>query len=298
MKKKIVIYGVLIEIIFLCFYLVKYLSVRWNVENLYLKDNRIFLITLIILFASFIFYLRSVQLSFNLQRAKSDVILKSILKFSVIFNFSLLFIWNVASDDLYTHIQRGRMVAKYKANPYVETYDSYKFDEFYGRIKTIWSNELSIYGPSFTLLTAFISFITRDNLLVNILIFKSMYAFLSVLVGILIYRISKSIVATVAYSWNPLVIFETAINNHTDVIMIFLLMLSIIFLFSNTSWKRYILSPGLLMVGSLTKYFSFVVYPFFLVFALKKTGFDFKKLVFLFLGIVVQGILLISFYLP
>src|SRR5688572_20789509 len=109
---------------------------------------------------------------------------------SLVVNCVLLGIWNFRSDDLYTHIQRGRIVAEYQANPYSVPYDNFKFDKFYPEIRTVWSSELTIYGPVFTLFGALVSFIAGDSLIAHILIYKLVYASLNVLIGWLIYKLT------------------------------------------------------------------------------------------------------------
>ncbi|HSX48993.1 MAG TPA: hypothetical protein VLE44_01925 [Candidatus Saccharimonadales bacterium] len=293
MKKVVFALGIFLEICFMGFYLIKYLSLRWGVEKLYLGEPRVFTMTFIVLAIALIIQMVSVILIF-----RKDVPYKYVFIFSVIFNLSLLFVWNIGSNDLYTHIQRGRMVAKYGASPYTVTYDSLSYDLFYKETRTVWSGQLSIYGPVFTDFGAIVSYLAKDSLIANILIFKLIYSVLNILVGYFIYKITKSSLASLLYSWSPLVIFEIQANNHLEILSIFPIVLSLYLLISKTSWKRYVLALSILTLGSLTKFFGFVVYPFYLLFAFKKLSTVREKLLFLFIGGFVQ-ILIVGFsFLP
>lgn len=293
MKKLIISLGIFIEICFLGFYLIKFLASSWGVSNLFLDEPRIFALTFSLLGLALV-----AQVVASILLYKKEIAYKYILTFSIIFNLSLLFVWNVGSNDLYTHIQRGRMLSKYNASPYSVTYDSFKYDKFYDETKTVWSGQLSIYGPVFTQLGAVFSFLGGDSLLANILIFKLLYSVLTILTGFLIFKITKSTQASLLFSWSPLVIFEIQANNHLEMLSIFPIVLALYLLLSKVGLRRYILALSVLTIGSLTKYFGFVVYPFFALFAFKKLPTLKEKLMYLFVGGVIQLIIVGLAFLP
>lgn len=293
MKNKILALGICLELTFLSFYLIKHLTLKWGVSKLYLADNRVFLLTAIILSIAFGVYVIS-----GILISKYKVKFKHIFLFSVLFNLSLLFVWNIASNDLYTHIQRGRMVAKYGVSPYVTPYDRLSYDEFYEETRTIWSGQVSIYGPAFTLFGAFISSIARESLLTHIIIYKLIYTALNILIGYYIYRITKNVLASFLYSWNPAIIFEIQMNNHFEVLVIFPMVYALYLLISRVNWKRYVFSLSILTLGSLTKFFTLIIYPFYLLYALKKLRTVKEKLKFLVVGGFIQLLIIFLCYLP
>lgn len=294
MKRMIIILGILLEICFLSFYLIKYLAVEWGVDKLYLNEPRIFLLTAIVLITALI-----IQIIAGIYISRKKVSYKYIFIFSIIFNLTLLFVWNIGSNDLYTHIQRGRMVAHYGVSPYSVTYDSLSYDSFYEETKTVWSGQLSIYGPVFTLFGGLISYFAKDSLLAHILIFKIIYSVLTIFTGYFIYKITKSSMAAFLFSWSPLVIFEIQANNHFEIISIFPIVVAVYLLTSKVDWKRYIAAFTVLTLGTLTKYFGAVVYPFAILYALKTLKTIKEKLLFIFIGgtaqIILSGVLFLPF---
>lgn len=293
MKKSIFALGIFLEVLFLSFYVFKYLKVQWGVQNLFLDDSRVFALTFITLALALVVYF---VLGFLLTKYKIPY--RYILIFAVVFNLSLLFIWNYASNDLYTHIQRGRMMAKYEVSPYSATYDQFKHDEFYAETRTVWSGQFSIYGPVFTLFGALVSTLARDSLFAHIIIYKLVYALLNILIGYLIYKITKSVHASFLYSWNPLIIFEIQMNNHFELLSVFPIVLALYLLLSKVNWKRYVISISILTLGVLTKFFSLIVYPFYILYVFKKLPTLKQKLLFLFVGGLSQMIILLFAYLP
>ncbi len=293
MKKSFLALGVFLETIFLSFYFLNYLRASWGVDKLFLEDNRVFIPTFVLLAIALI-----VQYFAGQTVAKYKISYKYVFWFSVVFNLSLLFIWNFASNDLYTHIQRGRMLTKYGASPYSSTYDQFNYDEFYQETRTVWSGQLSIYGPAFTLFGAFISKLASDSLLNHIIIYKLLYSVFNVLVGYFIYKITKSAAASLIYAWNPLVIFEIQMNNHFEVLTVFPMIFALYLFVSKISWKRFILGLSVLTLGTLTKFFSLIIYPFFVLYAIKKLKTLKEKLLFLFFaGLIQLGIVFFA-YLP
>jgi len=293
MKRGILTLGLLLELCFLSFYAVKYLSLKWGVEKLFFDDSKIFGLTFGVLAIALV-----IQIISGIFASRNIIPYKHILVFSIIFNLSLLFVWNIGSDDLYTHIQRGRMVAKYGASPYTTTYDSFSYDKFYKETKTVWSSQLSIYGPVFTNFGAVVSYIAGDSLLAHVLIYKLIYSALNILTGWLIYKITKSPLASLLFSWSPLVIFEIQANNHFEILSIFPIVLSIYLLVSGINWKRYILALSILTLGSLTKYFGLIIYPFFIIYAIKKLSTVKEKFLFVTIGGAVQLIIVGLAFLP
>ncbi|MBX4205637.1 hypothetical protein KW795_00395 [Candidatus Microgenomates bacterium] len=294
MKKIFLALGIFFEAILLSFYAVKQLTIKWGVDNLFLDDRRTFTLVFILLTTALI-----VQILAGIIVYKKNINFKQIFIFSIIFNLSLLFVWNIASNDLYLHIQRGRMVALYNANPYSVTYDSLKFqDPLYETLRTVWSGQLSLYGPTFTLFGAAISLIARNNFMAYIISYKIIYSVLNILVGYLIYKITKNAYAAFLYSWNPAILFEIQLNNHLEILMIFFMVFSIYLLLSKVDWKRYILAISILTLGSLTKFFSFLIYPFYIIYGFRKLKTIKEKLLFLLIGGFLQILIITLSFLP
>ena len=84
----------------------------------------------------------------------------------------------------------------------------------------------AIYGPAFTLIGSFFTTIGGDNLLLNIILFKSLFIFMNIANICLILKITSNKAAVILYSWNPIIIFDLVLNTHNDVVMMFLALFS------------------------------------------------------------------------
>ena len=196
-ETKFFLYAFLTEISYLLFYPIRFLAVKLGVENLYLKDNLIFLLTIINILLLTFFYIKT----FGLILKKTAF--KTIFLTSLIFNISLLFLWNFSTDDLYTYIGRSRMISFYGANPYINRFDEFSGDVLYPLVKTYWSSELSVHGPMFSLFGSVLSGIAGENLVANVFTFKIAFVILNILSGVLVYKIRNNIQADFLYAWNP-----------------------------------------------------------------------------------------------
>src|SRR3989344_137411 len=110
MSKKFVFFISLTQLLYFGFYLVKH-------------DDRTSILIVALLLCLLVVYTKVASLVV-LQK----VSLKWIIALMAVLSVSLSFIRPVASDDLYTYIYRGRLMAKYQVNPYLVPYDTYSND--------------------------------------------------------------------------------------------------------------------------------------------------------------------------
>ncbi len=198
---------------------------------------------------------------------KVDV--RKIIFISIAFHVTFLLVTFLTSDDIYSYISAGRLITHWGKNPYLTTYDSVPFDEFYKVIKTVWSSQTTLYGP--LLISSTINLIGLNNLPFTAFLFKFVLSGANVVNVFLIYKISKNKKATFLYSLNPLVIFELAGNGHTESLLILSLLISI-FLIS----RRQVVSFAAFTSSVLIKYSTLIVLPLYLIYLKKK---DWKTLI-------------------
>ena len=153
--KNFVLLATFIEFSFLALYMIKLWAVSLGVDDLYLKDNRIFITTLIVMGVAFFLYVQIYR------RFLNELNFKVIFIFSLIINGSLLFIWNTATNDLYSYVIRARIFTIYDANPYLVAFDHFPGDAFQ-IITTYWARHTNTYGPIFVLFSGAISFSAKD----------------------------------------------------------------------------------------------------------------------------------------
>ncbi|MCX6706398.1 MAG: glycosyltransferase family 39 protein [Candidatus Woesebacteria bacterium] len=291
-NKRFVLLGVLTEIVYLLFWVIRYAHFGKVYQYNLLENNFAFGIVIGFILLLLLFYL----LASKFEELKK-VSYKLILFFAILFNFTIVCILPIASDDLFSYISVGRIISKYHENPYVVSYDHFQNDILYPKIKTVWSQKTTAYGPVFPILDGILAFLGGDNLKLSIYLYKFLFMALNILIGLLIYKITKSRQAMVLYSWNPLILFEISINSHNDALLVLFFILSLYFLFKKNTLKYHLLAWFFLVISALTKYFSGIFLPFYFIYSLKTLPTKEDKFKYFFLsGFGGLVIVILSFF--
>lgn len=293
-KKLIVFFGVLTEIIYLMFYFIEPLRKKLGDENITLKNDQLFFLTVLLLFFSLLLYI----LVFN-QAAfeKSDI--KLIIGFFLLFNITLLFVWPVGSYDIFSYIYQSRVLSEHHANPLIMPYSNFSNDAFYYFINNKWSNLPTPYGPLFIFLGYIITTVGGNNLILTLFLFKIFFAIINVLSCILIYKIFNSIKAVFLYGWNPLILYEIIINGHNDILTIFLILLCFYFLNKKTPHlKKYYHALLFLLLSILIKFITIIFLPIFILIILAKIESKKEKIYFICGSFLITIFIFFVFYFP
>lgn len=168
---------------------------------------------LLLAFSAYIFFIK--------RRWPERMGFKSLAGIWLGLNFFLFLIWPITSSDLFSYIYQGRVASAHQANPYLVSYDHFSDDAFFKLINNKWSDRSSPYNPLFMFIAIGITFVAGDHFLLTVGIFKLLMVFANIGCGWLIYKIAKDKTIFFAYAFNPLVLFEFAINAHNDVLLIF-----------------------------------------------------------------------------
>ncbi len=115
-----------------------------------------------------------------------------------------------------------------------------------------------------------------------------------------------TVAGTIAFAWNPLVLFESVQNAHNDIVMVFF-MLAAIFVLAQTdsgtktksNWQTsYLLICLLLVLSILVKFVTIITVPFFLLaMAHRYSGWPKRIGAMVIYGVVI-GLLVLIFMLP
>ena len=216
---------------------------------------------------------------------------------AIFFNLILIPVWPFASSDLFTYIFQARILSKYQLSPYLFTYVNFPQDAFFWALKNRYIYTTSVYGPIFILVSTLLTYLGGDNLFLTIYLFKILFLFVNVFNSVLIFKITKSEIATFLYSWNPLVLFEFGVNSHNEVIMISFVLLSFLFLFKKTNVINYILSIIFYLFSILTKYITLVILPFYFFYYANEFSKQGKLLKYLSTFVVIGLVMFIFIYL-
>ena len=271
------------EIVYLLFYFVEPLKKFLDNNKITLSDNNIFLLTVLllsILVFLYIFAFKQIEHNKNylnpvkcvssvnelapLDNPTSNGV-KILFAFIIIFSATCLFLWPIGSTDIFTYINQIRVSSEHHANPYTTPYNAFPDDDLYYFINTHWTENTSPYGPLFIDIGRVLALIGGSSLILTLFMFKLFFVLVHVLNCLLIYKIFQDGRALLLYGWNPLIIYEFAINGHNDVLIIFFLLLSIFFLLKKSSFKNYIFSWIFLLGSVLIKYITVIFAPIFLL---------------------------------
>jgi len=193
---------------------------------------------------------------------------KILVFFFLLFNFTLFFFHPVISNDIYIYISQGRLISHGQINPYFHPYADFQNDPLFGQINTPWANNhTSVYGPIFLLVSTLITWLGGNSFIITLFLFKAAFIILNIACAYLVLKISADIKMFFLYAWNPLILFEFAANGHNDVITIFFVLISILFLFKNKekNQKYFLLSYFFLLLSVLIKYITLPLLPIFII---------------------------------
>jgi len=204
----------------------------------------------------------------------------------IIFLITLLAImaYPFLSHDIFTYIFSGKMAWCYHTNPYATLPQAFFQKDLWIGF-THWIDVKYAYGPVMLLKDVFPFVILGCHKFISLFyLFKLINGLLFLATGYLLWLKNKRSPLVLSYWFlNPLLILEILINNHNDILMIFLFVLSVYFF----ETKKNKIVGGLLALASvLTKQVSLIFLPALLLHG--KTRISFIKIslaaLFLFLG--------------
>lgn len=209
---------------------------------------------LIFIFLFFFFYFFFWRL---FKKKKMDPsILKKIIGLTVIvlfFSYPAML-----SYDIFNYLTTAKVLFFYRENPYIVMPIEFRGDELL--LFTRAANKTALYGPSWLLLTGFPYLLSFGNVLLALLNFKILIFLFYFGTAFLIFKLSKNWFSVFLFALNPLVIIETLVSLHNDIVMIFLALLSFLFLMKKKIWPALIF----LILSILIKYAALFLIPVFI----------------------------------
>lgn len=199
------------------------------------QETPLLLVLFVLLLAGYLLALRMLP-----QRISQRFIILSTTLLGIIYVLAPV----VTSQDIFSYIIYARMEVIYHLNALTSIPQQMPHDSVYQHL--YWKDQPSAYGPTWVLLTAplqwlinfFTTGITNVALMVLVLRLLSLLAHLwsTLLVwsigGYLQRRSGTSsprmrLQATLAFAWNPLLLFEACINAHNDSLILLFLLIAI-----------------------------------------------------------------------
>ncbi|OIP58204.1 MAG: hypothetical protein COX79_00025 [Candidatus Levybacteria bacterium CG_4_10_14_0_2_um_filter_36_16] len=267
--KKLLIYGYCCLLFFFSFF--SYLFIDPGLlylRNFYtgfFSENRLVVIILYTLFICLFFL--TYYLFIKLVRSEK-LPLKQIFLLIVANVSILLFSYPaILSFDIFNYIATAKVAFFYHENPYIVM--PY---EFIGDPLLLFmhaANKVALYAPFWTLLSAIPHLLGFNNFLITLFNLKFFISLFYVAGAFLVWKISKNIYSVVLFALNPLIVIETLVSSHNDIVMMFFALCAFFFAFK----KKFILALLFLFFSIFIKYATIVLLPIFIYMLIKyKSG--------------------------
>jgi hypothetical protein len=177
----------------------------------------------------------------------------------------LVFSYNAFSYDIFNYIFDAKIVTHYHQNPYQHKALDYPGDPMLSFMR--WTHRAYPYGPVWLGLTIPLSFVGFQVFLVTFFLFKLLMAASFIGCAYFIGRVfqkiapEKEIFGLVFFALNPLVIIESLVSGHIDIVMMFFSAWAIYAVL----YKKYITSYVTLLLSIGIKFVTGFLLPVFLL---------------------------------
>ncbi len=185
------------------------------------------------------------HLKINLNKLIAFIVLAAIFAYPAVLTF-----------DIFNYITTAKVTFFYQENPYI-IYPAELLNDPYLAF-TRATNKTALYGPFWILLTGVPHFAGFGNFILTLFSFKVFIALFYIVTVYLIRKLDKK--AAFFFVLNPLVIIESLVSSHNDIVMIFFALLSLQFFLG----KRYVLSFLSILASILIKFASIFLLPVYL----------------------------------
>ena len=179
------------------------------------------------------------------------------------------------SDDISSYASYGRLLIIHHANPYFIPPSAFPQDPTYHLV--YWRHVVSVYGPIWTVISAFLGwFAGLDGFgyLITFRVFTFAAHLLNILLVTAILRAMNRSPRTIAlgalfYAWNPLVLFESGLGGHNDIVMVTFILLGILLSVRAeqndiTHFRSYIAPLFVFTLAALVKFSAFPIIALFI----------------------------------
>ncbi len=224
-----------------------------------------------ILFFLFLFYLLFLKFANEKNITKRQVWLL-ILATSLILTFS----YNAFSYDLFNYIFDAKILTHYNQNPYLHKALDYPCDSMLLFMR--WTHRTYPYGPTWLALTVPISFLGL-KFVPTLFLFKALgtASFLGAVyfIGKILRKISpkNEIFGLVFFGLSPLVLIESLVSSHLDIVMMFFAILTFYLLIG----KKYFTSFISLVFSIGVKFATLFLIPIFGWLTLRRDRINWEK---------------------
>lgn len=227
-------------------------------------QNRVLFTSLYILFISllFAFYIYFLWCSYH-KKLVFGALKKVLLLQIIILFFSYP---AVLSFDIFNYIFSAKVAFYYFENPYLVMPVEFLGDP--NLAFTHAANKIALYGPVWLLFSSIPFFLGFGNLIISVFSFKAFIIFFYIACIYFIRKLSGNVVGMVFFALNPLVVVETLVSGHNDVVMMSLALGAFLLLVK----RKYVGGVSFMAASIFIKYATLFLVPVY-VYALIKSFF-------------------------
>lgn len=216
-----------------------------------------------------------------------------ILAATVILTFS----YNAFSYDLFNYIFDAKIITHYQSNPYLHKALDYPADPMLSFMH--WTHRVYPYGPVWLGLTVPLSFIGLQIFFLTFFLFKLLMTacFIGTVwaVGKILQKLSpeRELFGLIFFGLNPLVLIESLVSAHIDVVMMFFAVFAFYLLLSQKYFNSYVFLA--LSIG--TKFLTGVLLPVFTfihIMQRKKKNYSWEQVLHITVILLLLGVILES----
>lgn len=196
-----------------------------------------------------------------LKRVKDKLLRsKDVWKLIILTCIILFFSFPGLSYDIFNYVATARVTYFYKENPYIVMPIEIPNEPMLAYLQA--SNKVALYGPTWILATVLPYILGQGNIMVTLYSFKALVLTAYLFLSWIIWRISnKNLFSLAFFALNPVVITESLISAHNDVVMMLLALLSFEFARRNHFvWGLLLLTFSVFVKGA-----TLVLFPIYIV---------------------------------
>ncbi len=175
----------------------------------------------------------------------------------------LLFAFPAFSYDIFNYIFTAKVAYYYHENPYLVMPIEFIGDP--NLMFTRAANKIALYGPSWITLSFIPHVFSFDNIIAAIFSFKIFTAAFYFGAVWVIWKLTKNLFSVVLFALNPVLIIETLISAHNDIVMMFFVLLAYYFVRE----KKIGWAIVAFLLSVLVKYSTIILAPIFIYLILK-----------------------------
>ena len=215
--------------------------------------NRLPLTVIYVILISFLFLIHY----FILKRA-SSLDLKKIKKILIVPLIGVLSYPAMLSYDIFNYIATAKVMFFRWENPYLVMPIEFINDPVL--LFTRAANKIALYGPAWILVTGLPFILSLGNYLISIVLLKILVCAFFFGALFIIWKLTKNYYSVLFLGTNPLVVVETFLSGHNDIVMMFFALLSIYSLKN----KKIVIAVACLLISILIKYATIFLVPLFI----------------------------------